>query len=186
MGIMLALSICNLITGNFWAILATQKLQIPNADLALYPFARSALMLLFFFIIQPRIKEMHFKKPMLAGFGSYLLAYALLINLPEKSYFGLLVSVLLEASGMVVVGPLLDKMIVVTVNAEERARILSILYVMVIVLTSPFGWIAGSLSTANRILPFVLSLVLYALAAFLTWRASRLSVPGDSPTPQPA
>jgi MFS family permease len=175
LGIMLALSICNLISGNFWAIIVTQKLNIPASDLSLYPFARSALMMLFFFIIQPRIKEMHFKIPMLVGFACYISAYILLINLPEKSYFLLLISVLLEACGMTTVGPLLDKMTVVTVDPQERARILSIMYVTVIVLTSPFGWIAGTLSSADRVLPFLLSLGLYGVGALLTWQAARLS-----------
>ena len=175
LGIMLTLSICNVINGNFWAIIVTQNLKIPASDLSLYPFARSALMMLFFFIIQPRIKEMHFKTPMIIGFTSYILAYVLLISLPEKSYFLLLISVLLEAVGMTTVGPLLDKMTVVTVAPQERARILSIMYVSVIVLTSPFGWIAGTLSSMNRVLPFLLSMTLFAVGAFLTWQAARLS-----------
>ncbi len=175
LGIMLATSITNMIGGNFWAVIVTQKLHIPAGDLALYPFARSALMMLFFFVVQPRIKEMHYKKPMIAGFVCYLLSYVLLVLLPEKSYWLLLVSVLLEASGFAMVGPLLDKMVVVTVNPQERARILSILYVVVIVLTSPFGWIAGTLSSINRVLPFFLSMVLFIVGAILTWRAAQWS-----------
>ncbi len=175
LGIMLALSICNLVSSSFWSIIVTQKLQIPAGDLSIYPFARSALMMLFFFLIQPRIKEMPFKIPMLVGFACYISAYVLLINLPEKSYGLLLLSVLLEACGMTTVGPLLDKMTVVTVDAQERARILSIMYVSVIVLTSPFGWIAGTLSGIDRVLPFLLSLSLYAVGALLTWQAARLA-----------
>lgn len=175
LGIMLATSITRVIGTNFWAVIVTQKLRIPESDLALYPFARSALILLFFFIIQPRIKEMHFKRPMLAGFACYLASYAILVLLPEKSYWLLLVSVLLEAVGFAMVGPLLDKMVVVTVDPQERARILSILYVVVISLTSPFGWIAGMLSSIDRALPFYLSIALMVVGAFLTWRAARLS-----------
>ncbi len=175
LGIMLAMSISNLINGSFWAVIVTKKLLIPAGDLALYPFARSALMMAFFFVIQPRIKEMHFKVPMLIGFGCYLVSLLILVSLPEKSYLMLLVSVLLDACGMATVGPLLDKMTVVTVNAQERARILSIVYVTVILLTSPFGWIAGSLSSIDRTLPFFMSIGLFSFGAFLTWRAARLS-----------
>lgn len=175
LGIMLSMSICGLISSNFWAIIVTQKLNIPAADLAFYPFAKSALMMLFFFLIQPRMKELPFKIPMLAGFGCFLLSMIILVGLPEKSYFMLLISVLLEAVGLTAVGPLLDKMVVVTVNPEERARILSIMYVVVIVLTSPFGWIAGTLSSIDRVLPFYLAMLLFAMGAFLTWRAARFS-----------
>jgi MFS family permease len=175
LGIMLVMSITNMISGTFWGLIATQKLQIPDAELAIYPFARSFLMLLFFFIIQPRMKEMPFKIPMLGGFACYLLSYLLLINLTEKTSFLLIFSVLLEACGMTTVGPLLDKMVVVTVDAKERARILSILYVTVIALTSPFGRIAGDLSSVNQILPFILIIVLLGAGAFLTWRAAKFT-----------
>jgi MFS family permease len=175
LGIMLVMSVASLINGSFWGVIVTQKLQIPAEDLSIYPFARSALMLLFFFIIQPRMKEMHFKIPMLVGFACFLLSGLILINLPEKSYVLLMVSVLLDACGLTTVGPLLDKMVVVTVDAKERARILSILYVTVIVLTSPFGWIAGALSSIDRIFPFVLNMVLLTVGAFLTWRAAKFT-----------
>jgi fucose permease len=129
--------------------------------------------LLFFFLIQPKMKEMHFKVPMLIGFACYITSLVILVSLPEKSYWLLLVSVLLEACGMTTVGPLLDKMTVVTVNPHERARILSIVYVAVIVLSSPFPWIAGKLSSVDRVLPFIMSMVLFSVGAFLTWRAAR-------------
>lgn len=175
LGIMLTMSICGLIGNNFWAIIVTQRFNIPTADLAFYPFAKSALMMLFFFVIQPRMKELPFKIPMLAGFACYILSLFILVNLPEKSYVWLMISVLLEACGLTSVGPLLDKMTVVTVNAQERARILSIVYVTVIALTSPFGWIAGQLSTIDRVLPFYLSIMLFGFGAFLTWRAARIA-----------
>ena len=46
-GIMLILSISNLISGSFWAIIVTEKLQIPAQNLAIFPFVRSAIILLF-------------------------------------------------------------------------------------------------------------------------------------------
>ncbi len=175
LGIMLTMSIASLIGNNFWAIIVTQRFNIPTADLAFYPFAKSARMMLFFFLIQPRMNELPFKIPMLAGFACFLLSLVILVSLPEKSYFLLLISVLLEACGLTTVGPLLDKMTVVTVDAQERARTLSIIYVTVIVLTSPFGWIAGSLSSIDRVLPFYLSMLLFGIGAFLTWRAARFA-----------
>ena len=45
---------------------------------------------------------------------------------------------------------------------------------IVILLTSPFGWIAGQLSELNRIFPFVLNIGLFLIGMVLVWLAWRL------------
>ena len=69
----------------------------------------------------------------------------------------------------------MDKMVVMTVEPQERARILAILYVIVIIFTSPFGWIAGQLSEANRVLPFILNLGILVVGAFLVFLAGKVA-----------
>ena len=175
-GIMLIMSICMLINGTFWAIIVTEKLHIPTQNLAIFPFVKSVVMLVFFFVIIPRMRRLHFKVPLVLGFGGFVLSQALLISIPEQGYGLLLVSILLEACSMATVSPLVDQMIVRTVDPQERARIQSILYVGVILLTSPFGWIAGSLSEANKNLPFILNICLFVaggLLAFLAGEAAK-------------
>jgi MFS family permease len=174
LGLMLVISIFHTVNGSFWAILATERIRIPNEHLALFPFARSAVMLLFFFLVMPRVRGLNFRNPMLLGYGFFLLAQFLLINTPEKNYFMLLASVALESFAVPLTGTLMDKMVVVTVDPQERARILAILYVIVITFTSPFGWIAGQLSEMDRVLPFVLNLGILAVGAFLVVLASRV------------
>jgi uncharacterized membrane protein YeaQ/YmgE (transglycosylase-associated protein family) len=51
--------------------------------------------------------------------------------------------------------------------------------------TSPFGWIAGMLSSANRNYPFILNIALFIIGAFLVYRAARLTR-GKEPNAQPA
>ncbi len=172
-GIMLVTSIAGTINNGFWSILVTKKILIPEQNLALYPFAKSILMLFFYFMIMPKIRGIHFKYPMLIGFAGLFASQALLILVPEKKSLLLLVSVLVEACSIASISAFLDKMIVVTVDPEERARIMAILYVIVIMVTSPFGWIAGTLSEINRILPFLLNLALFVLAGLLTFLAAR-------------
>jgi hypothetical protein len=45
---------------------------------------------------------------------------------------------------------------------------------VVILLTSPFGWIAGQLSEINRALPFILNMSLFLLGMALVGLAWRL------------
>ncbi len=173
MGIMVVISICATINNTFWALLVTEKLHIPTQNLALFPFIRSGVMLVFFLFVIPRLGGLQFKKPMLVGFVGYLVSLVLLIIAPEKRYGMLVMSVLIEACSLAMVNPFLDRMLVLTVDAQERARIMAIMYVIVILLTSPFGWIAGNLSEINRIFPFIMSMVLFGLGALLTYLASR-------------
>lgn len=173
LGIMLVMSISNLAGGTFWAVLATEKINIPEEHLAIFPFARSIIMLIFFFLVMPRIREMHFRRPMLVGFTLLIVSQLLLITAPPQGYLFLLLSVFLEACSLAVVTTLRDKMLVVNVDAQERARIMSLMYLVVIVLSSPFGWIAGALSEINKVLPFVLTMGMYGLGFVLTYLASR-------------
>jgi uncharacterized membrane protein YeaQ/YmgE (transglycosylase-associated protein family) len=64
---------------------------------------------------------------------------------------------------------------VLTIDPRERARIQSIMYVAIILLTSPFGWIAGSLSELNKGLPFILNIALFAAGAALAYLAGQNS-----------
>jgi hypothetical protein len=81
-----------------------------------------------------------------------------------------LFATIVEGCSVPVVNTLIDKLVVITVDPQERARIMAILYACVIICTSPFGWIAGQLSEVNRSLPFVLNLGLLSLGAWLTYR----------------
>ena len=179
-GILLVLGISSVISGSFWSIIVTEKLHIPARNLALFPFVKSAIMLLFFFAVMPRISKMHFKLPLVLGFLGYVLSQLLLVTAPEQGYFFLVISVFLEACCYATVSPLVDQMVVLTIDPKERARIQSIMYVGTILITSPFGWIAGTLSELNKSLPFILNIVLFAVGAVLATLAGRASKKGSA------
>jgi MFS family permease len=170
-GIMLVMSISALISGSFWGVIVTEKLHIPAQNLAVFPFVKSAVMLLFFFIVMPRLNKLHFKLPMMYGFIGFVVSQLLLITAPDQGYFFLIISVFLEACCYAAVSPLVDRLMALAVKPSERARIQSILYVGIILLTSPFGWIAGTLSGFNKALPFVLNIGLFAVGALLAYLA---------------
>jgi MFS family permease len=174
-GIMLVMSICLLINGTFWAIIVTEKLHIPTQNLAVFPFVKSVIMLVFFFVVIPRMRRLPFKIPLVLGFAGFVLSQLLLITIPEQGYALLMVSILLEACSTAVVSPLVDQMTVRTVDPKERARIQSILYVGIILLSSPFGWIGGMLSQANKNFPFILNIGLFVVGGVLAYLAGEAS-----------
>jgi DHA1 family tetracycline resistance protein-like MFS transporter len=177
--IQLVMSIGMTVANTFWAILVTGKLHIPESNIAYFSFFRSVAMLVFFFLIMPRISSMRFKRPLLTGFLGLIASQTLLISMPEKSYLLLLFTILIDAWSIALINPFLGSMITVNVDPQERARIMAIISVVVISLTSPFGWIAGRLSEANRVLPFVLNIVLFTIGLILVpvaaWAIRRAS-----------
>jgi MFS family permease len=174
-GIMLVLSISTLISSNFWAIILTEKLRIPAQNLALFPFVKSGIILGFFFLVMPQINKMHYKLPMVLGFLGFIASQLVLITTPSQNYIFLILSVVLEACSFAAVSPLVDQMVVLTIDPKERARIQSILSVGVILLTSPFGWIAGTLSGLNKNLPFILNIALFTIGGVLAYLAGQAS-----------
>jgi len=173
-GLMIILGITSMVRGTFWSILVTEKLMFPSADLAWYAFARSMTMLLFFFTVMPRLRTIDVRKPMIAGFLGLAASQVLLLLTPVGNAWLLLLSTVVEACSVPLASTLLDKLIVIAVDAKERARIMALLSVLVLVVTSPFGWIAGQLSEANRSLPFVFNVILFGAGALLMYLAEWL------------
>ena len=85
--LMVIVSIATLITNTFWSILVTERLQIAPRYLSYYYVARSATMLLFYFIVMPRLRAaIDVRKPMVFGFAGLILSWSLLITMPPQSY----------------------------------------------------------------------------------------------------
>jgi MFS family permease len=174
LGIMFVMGVVTMVNSTFWSILATEKLGIPAEHLAIFPFAKSGLMLILYFLLVPRLNVRRFRNPMLIGFLGFLAANLILVTMPSGNYILLLISVLIEAASLAMFGPLMDALTIVSIDNLERARINSILYVVMILLTSPFGWIAGQLSELNRVLPFILNICFFFIGMVLVWLAWRL------------
>lgn len=168
LSIMLIMSICSTVNNTFWSILVTERIHVPAKDIGLFPFIRSSIMLVFFFIIIPKINVLKFKKPLLIGFSCFIVSQLLIIVTPEKSYVCLILSIILEACSLSLISPLLDSMQVVMVSPKERARIIAVLYVVVIAFTSPFGYISGILSAMDKRLPFILNISLLSIGIIIT------------------
>lgn len=172
LGIMFVISVVMTINGTFWSILVTEKLNIPAEHLAIFPFAKSALMLGLYFVLVPRLNLRRFRNPMLLGFTGFLISSLILVTMPAGNYWLLLLSVLIEAVSLTMYNPLMDSLVIISIAPKERARINAILSMVVILLTSPFGWIAGQLSEMNRTYPFILNIFLFIVGmglVSLTW-----------------
>ena len=93
--------------------------------------------------------------------------------MPARAIPLLVLSVTLEAIAAALVSPMTESLLALTLESDERARVSAIVYVMLIILISPFGWIAGQLSAINRSYPFALNMVLFAIGLVLVWIIGR-------------
>ena len=68
----------------------------------------------------------------------------------------LFLHIAVEACAYSLIFPRRDSLMVILVDPAERARILSIITVITLVCSVPFGYLAGMLSDMDRRLPFLL------------------------------
>jgi Na+/melibiose symporter-like transporter len=167
-------SIYSTVSGSFWGVLFTTKLGFAEPEISIYAMLRSLLMALCFFLIGPRLTNLlHFRLPLWVGFAALFVSQALLVFMPPHAMPLLVTSVVLEAVAAALINPMTESLLAVAMESHERARISALVYVALMVLTSPFGWIAGQLSAIDRSLPFVLNMGLFVIGAGLVWMIRR-------------
>ena len=150
------------VLGSFFALYATLSLGLPESTLAWYPIGRALIMLLFIFTIQTLMNHLHYRIPMMAGLAVYLVSHVILLAAPKENPAFLWLYVIFEAVAYALVIPQRDSLVVRFVDPVDRPRIVSLIYIMMIGLSTPFGWLAGELSQRNRSWPFILNMVLFA------------------------
>ncbi|MEA4888902.1 MAG: MFS transporter [Clostridiaceae bacterium] len=155
---------------NFFALYATLSLNTPEPYLAYFPIGRAVIMLIFIFTIQTVLNRHSFKVPMIAGLIIYVLSQLVLLNAPVGRPGFLWLYILGEALAYALVVPQKDSLIVLFIDPEERPRQVSLLYLAMTAISTPFGWIAGELSQRSRQWPFLLNMVLFALCVLLVIR----------------
>jgi MFS family permease len=174
LSLMVITSIYTTVSGNFWGILFTGKLGFSDSQISTYVAIRSIVMTICFFLIGPRLTNLRrFRLPLWAGFSAFLISQLLLVLMPPQAVALLVVSVLLEAVASALVSPMTESLLALSMESDERARVSAMVYVSLIVLISPFGWIAGQLSALNRSLPFALNTLLFAIGLVLVWFIGR-------------
>lgn len=174
LSLMVITNIYSLINTNFWGVLFTGKLGFASSQISIYVALRSIIMTICFFLIGPRLTNVYrFRLPLWTGFSVFFVSQFLLVVMPAQAGLLLGVSVVLEAFAFALVSPMTESILAISLESNERARVSAMVYVTLIVFTSPFGWIAGQLSALNRSLPFVLTMALFAVGMVLVWLAGR-------------
>ena len=174
MSLMVIISIYTTISNNFWGVLFTGKLGFPSSQISVFVALRSIIMMTCFFLIGPRLTNLQrFRLPLWIGFGIFFLSQLLLVVMPPQAALWLAFSVILEAMASALASPMIESLLALSMESAERARITAMVYVTLILVISPFGWIAGQLSALDRSLPFALNMGLFAIGLPLVWLIGR-------------
>jgi MFS family permease len=174
LALMIITNIYSTVSGSFWSVLFTSKLGFTSAEISIYVALRSIIMTICFFVIGPRLTNLRrFRLPVWIGFAAFFVSQFLLVVMPPHVILLLVLSVMLEAVASALVSPMTESMLALSMESNERARVSAMVYVALIILISPFGWIAGQLSAINRILPFAMNMALFAIGIVLVWFIGR-------------
>lgn len=150
-----------MVTSTFFALYATQNLGMPDAFLAYFPVTRSVVILTFFFFIQVRLDKFNKRHMMGIGLVLFITGHILLLLAPPQNMVWLIAYTMIDACATALFFPRMENLLFSSLDPTERARCRSLINVVVMAITSPFGIFAGWLSDMDRRLPFVLNIVLF-------------------------
>jgi len=187
LSLMVITNIYSTVSGSFWGVLFTTKLGFGDSEISTYVALRSIIMTICFFVIGPKLTNpRHIRLPLWTGFAAFFVSQLLLVVMPARAIPLLVVSVLLEGVASALVSPMTESLLALSLESTERARVSAMVYVALIILISPFGWIAGQLSAIDRALPFALLMGLFIVGAGLVWIIGRSShATATTPAVQP-
>lgn len=164
------LYITNMVSTNFFGLYVTQRLGLSENFLALFPILNAAVMLIFMVGFQHRMSATKFRVPLWIGLALYAVAAMVLIFSPVNSIVGVLLYVFVAAVAAALVNPRKDALLQLNLTSQERARLNALIMASTIALSSPFGYLAGWLSSLDRRLPFVFTFVLFITAMIVICR----------------
>lgn len=171
---MILMNISVMITGNFFSLYITRELGIKEEWIAVFPTLRAAIMLVFMLSLQRYINKRSFRLVMTAGFLFYIASQAALLLAPAGNIGMIVCYTFLEAIGYALVMPRKDSLMSICIDREERARMTALLYVGMIGVSTPFGWITGWLSSVSGGLPFLLNTAIFLTGMIVVLRSRTL------------
>lgn len=108
LSIFIVINISSISINNFFGLYITQKLNIPDRYVALFPISRAIVMLLFSFIFQSWINRLRYRPVMLWGFVVYIASHLVLLFVQPKNAILIIGYTILEAESIVEVAQIIS------------------------------------------------------------------------------
>ncbi|HML49309.1 MAG TPA: hypothetical protein PKE04_21430 [Clostridia bacterium] len=115
----------------------------------MFPLIRAIVTLPVYLLIAPRVSLSRIRRPLLIGLIAQGLGLAsLLAFLPmaAAATWAVFFSAACDAFALAMIGPLTESLMSVNIPGEERARINSLIFAGILLVSTPAGWIAGQIA----------------------------------------
>ncbi len=178
--LMALLSSFNTVQTTFWPLFVTRADHVDPAMLSVFPMVSSFITLPLYLFVVPRITMRSIRSPLFMGLGLHAIGVAVLLVLdprPGTLLAIVFLSAVWEALALAMVGPLTESLMSVVVPSAERARINSFVVALMLFISTPVGWLAGTLFQVGRAMPLVLNVGLLIMAAIVSWFVAQVVTP---------
>lgn len=165
--ILLSYNITNTISGTFFGLYTTETLKINESFLSVFTMITTLVSIIMMFTIQGKLNKLPFLPVMIFGYLLFIGNNLLLIFCPESQVYMIYLYSFINAIAIACVSPRKDSMAVRFIDKKERSRVIAIMSMIMIAVSSPFGALTGYLSEINRTYPFILSICIFALTSVL-------------------
>ena len=156
------------IRNTFLSVLVTERLGFAAGAMAVFHTLNAVVMLAILLLVTPALSRVTRRWPIALGLWFHVAATAILLLAPPSRNYALLVmSAVFVALGTSVATPRIDTLVANTIVNEDRSVVNAILAVILLVISTPFGYIGGILSEIDARTPFLLTLAIFAACLIL-------------------
>ena len=167
-------TIIETVVSTFLAILLTGSIGLRQSTIAVFPAVYSGVMLAVYVFLMPTVGRLDPSKPLLLGLTASLAGYLVLLVAPRGAVWVIMVSTVLRGCGYAVTNPILNALIANSIPDTERAKVMSLFYVLLFAVSSPSGYVGGRLAAISDRLPFTVVVGLAGLSVVVAVLRSRL------------
>ena len=163
------------IKNTFLSVLITERLGFQAETIAILQTFAAVIMLIVLIFVTPRLARVVGRWPIALGISFLMSSVLLILVIPTgESYFLIILTAILDALGVAITTPRVDALAANTIKNEERSVANSLIHIILLVVTVPFGYIGGLLSALDTRLPFVLLLILFIFCLLILRIASNI------------
>lgn len=175
-GILASYTLVTTLSGTYWALLVCNEMGITEGNVVLFSTLKSFVTLICTVALTPRIARTSARTSIFSGLMLYIGSIAVLLAAPRGALLvpALVASSALEAVSLAVLSPTTRSLMLINAGQEERARVCGLIYATIALLTAVFPGLIGQLAERSLRLPFVVCIVLFLFAGWLTHRLSCL------------
>lgn len=162
----------------FNAVYLKDTLKLSAAMTSLYPSLSAIVNLIVYFIFIPKLMKRPSSKGLILGLALLTLGSILFLMVKPGGYMLFVFSIILTASGNILMNIFRDTLWNNVIGESERAKIFSACQGIISIIAIPSGIIAGTLYKSKSIYPFIGSAIIFFTTLIFAIVASRVERKG--------